>query len=204
MNTLDLIPILVNLAILGLVAALVLNYYKKRVSVPGERYSTFGPRFWAPSIDSVVLWPVMTLIPFVLVQLAPSSFVATSIFTTLVFYAYSIYFHGKRGGTIGKLKCKIRVVHAQSEEPIGYKQAFLRDCIPLMLSVGLYATALSQGGDLVLVADSQYFQIVPVVMLLWFLAEILTMLTNDKRRALHDFIAGTVVVRDEAKKVENG
>jgi hypothetical protein len=30
---------------------------------------------------------------------------------------------------------------------------------------------------------------------LWFLAEVLTMLTNRKRRALHDFIAGTVVVR---------
>ena len=30
---------------------------------------------------------------------------------------------------------------------------------------------------------------------LWFLAEVLTMLTNEKRRALHDFIAGTVVVR---------
>ena len=29
----------------------------------------------------------------------------------------------------------------------------------------------------------------------WFVAEILTMLTNKKRRALHDFIAGTVVVR---------
>jgi hypothetical protein len=29
----------------------------------------------------------------------------------------------------------------------------------------------------------------------WFFAEVLTMLTNRKRRALHDFIAGTVVVR---------
>jgi uncharacterized RDD family membrane protein YckC len=31
--------------------------------------------------------------------------------------------------------------------------------------------------------------------MLWFLAEVLTMFTNRKRRALHDFIAGTVVVR---------
>lgn len=29
----------------------------------------------------------------------------------------------------------------------------------------------------------------------WFLIEIVTMLTNPKRRALHDLIAGTVVVR---------
>jgi uncharacterized RDD family membrane protein YckC len=31
--------------------------------------------------------------------------------------------------------------------------------------------------------------------LLWFMAEILTMLSNRKRRAIHDFLAGTVVVR---------
>ena len=31
--------------------------------------------------------------------------------------------------------------------------------------------------------------------MIWFVLEIVTMLTNDHRRALHDFIAGTVVVR---------
>ncbi len=29
----------------------------------------------------------------------------------------------------------------------------------------------------------------------WWIAEIITMLTNEKRRAIHDYIAGTVVVR---------
>jgi uncharacterized RDD family membrane protein YckC len=32
---------------------------------------------------------------------------------------------------------------------------------------------------------------------LWSWAEIITMLTNKKRRAVHDFIAGTVVVRTQ-------
>ena len=31
----------------------------------------------------------------------------------------------------------------------------------------------------------------------WFFLEIVTMLTNDKRRAFHDYIAGTVVVNPE-------
>ena len=31
----------------------------------------------------------------------------------------------------------------------------------------------------------------------WFIVEVATMLTNDKRRALHDFIAGSVVVRKQ-------
>ena len=36
---------------------------------------------------------------------------------------------------------------------------------------------------------------------LWFVAEVLTMLTNEKRRAVHDFIAGTVVVRTNIELV---
>jgi uncharacterized RDD family membrane protein YckC len=31
--------------------------------------------------------------------------------------------------------------------------------------------------------------------MLWFWAEIITMLTNRKRRSVHDFIAGSVVIR---------
>jgi uncharacterized RDD family membrane protein YckC len=38
--------------------------------------------------------------------------------------------------------------------------------------------------------------------LVWFVAEILTCLTNPKRRAVHDFIAGTVVVKTEPLPAE--
>jgi uncharacterized RDD family membrane protein YckC len=34
-------------------------------------------------------------------------------------------------------------------------------------------------------------------------AEVVSMLTNNKRRALHDYIAGTVVVRDVAVVIGN-
>ncbi len=36
-----------------------------------------------------------------------------------------------------------------------------------------------------------------IAALLWFAGEIVTCLLNKKRRALHDFIAGTVVVNVE-------
>lgn len=36
-----------------------------------------------------------------------------------------------------------------------------------------------------------------VVFLAWWVAECVTMLTNDKRRAVHGFFAGTVVVRTD-------
>jgi uncharacterized RDD family membrane protein YckC len=32
---------------------------------------------------------------------------------------------------------------------------------------------------------------------IWFIIEIVTCLLNEKRRALHDYIAGTVVVKND-------
>lgn len=189
----EITPLLINLGIGLLVAGLVYNHYRGREIHSHERYSTFWPRFWAPSIDSIILWPITSLLPLVIFYALPSALNVLSIFTTLTYYAYSIYFHGTRGGTIGKLKCKIKVVNAKSEKRIGIKQALLRDSIPLILSVFLYGYILVlEPSNL---GESRYLQVVPAIFGLWFLAEIITMLTNEKRRALHDFIAGTVVVR---------
>jgi uncharacterized RDD family membrane protein YckC len=38
--------------------------------------------------------------------------------------------------------------------------------------------------------------------LLTFVLELITMLTNDKRRAVHDYIAGSVVVRRSNPTIE--
>ena len=46
---------------------------------------------------------------------------------------------------------------------------------------------------------SGIFWLVISLPMLWFFAEVITMLTNQKRRALHDFIAGTVVIRTNAQ-----
>ncbi|MDQ8181705.1 RDD family protein [Pelagicoccus sp. SDUM812005] len=197
----SLIHMLVNLAVALLIAALVYNHYKSRVAAPGERYSTFWPRFLSPSIDGVILWPVTALLPVIVFDLAPAAYSAVNIAVTLFFYGYSIYFHGTYGGTIGKLKTGIRVVDAKTEQPIGMRQALLRDIVPLALALFLYAYAFSQAG----MADfesSPYVAWVPALFGFWFLAEIVTMLTNEKRRALHDFIAGTVVIRPTPEELE--
>jgi len=43
-----------------------------------------------------------------------------------------------------------------------------------------------------------WFKPVQIVQQIWIWSEFIVMLTNRKRRALHDFIAGTVVVRKSA------
>jgi hypothetical protein len=48
------------------------------------------------------------------------------------------------------------------------------------------------------IAHHKMFWLLTILPLLWFIAEAITMLTNEKSRALHDYIAGTVVVRTNA------
>lgn len=62
----------------------------------------------------------------------------------------------------------------------------------LILTGSLDPSTLANGEALL---ANKGFWLLTVLPGLWFVAEVLTMLTNEKRRALHDFIAGTVVVR---------
>jgi len=99
----------------------------------------------------------------------------------------------------------LRVVDFRTEEKISFRQAWLQEGIPMTLSLGFLVyqmfailsgsstpTAVANGEA---PADSTAFWLLAALPGFWFLAEVLTMLTNEKRRALHDFIVGTVVVR---------
>ena len=67
----------------------------------------------------------------------------------------------------------------------------------LILTRPVPLPAIASGEALV---RSKPFLLLSVIEGLWFLAELLTMFTNPKRRALHDFIAGTVVVRTNVEQ----
>jgi uncharacterized RDD family membrane protein YckC len=78
-------------------------------------------------------------------------------------------------------------------------QAITRDLVPLSLSVASFVVIVNVDLPTDL-SEVDYASLIPGLFLLsiailWSLAEILTMATNRKRRAIHDFIAGSVVVR---------
>jgi hypothetical protein len=115
--------------------------------------------------------------------------------------------HSKHGQTIGKRIGKVKVVDHKTENDISFKQAFLRDAIPITIYVAIlvYLLFMVFTGKL----SAEVFNHPPntnrtedtgldllvKISSWWYIAEIITMLTNKKRRAIHDFIAGTVVVR---------
>ncbi len=124
---------------------------------------------------------------------------------SIVWLIYTAQMHAYYGQTVGKMATKVRVVDFRTEGNISLRQAWLRESIPVVVSLGLlgYQIAAIMTGEIeprAIVSGKAYennntFLLLMALPGLWFLAEVLTMLTNDKRRAIHDFIAGTVVVR---------
>ena len=164
-----------------------------------------GPRFWAHVIDGVILWPVNGLIRLI-ITFNPSVYIAIPLWLIYLAgrYVYSIYLHGKYGQIIGKSICKIKVVNFDDQYNISYAQSFYRDSVPVLLTVAIlvYDLLLIATGNMEISNiynpkfDHGFVRnsiiALPVA---WVLAEIVTMFTNEKRRAVHDFIARTVVIR---------
>ncbi|HEY6185127.1 MAG TPA: RDD family protein [Terriglobales bacterium] len=165
------------------------------------KYSTFWPRFWAGWVDGLVFLPI-TLFDNYLSSPARTGVVLIvwAVFRYLSEWLYSVSLHSLRGQTVGKKSLDVKVMDVSEERIPTLRQSVLRDIGGIIAG----ACWLVYFGYLVIarkyVGDDSLLDQFPVKILLyanlgWFLLELVTMLTNSKRRALHDVIAGTVVVR---------
>jgi len=206
MNSSNVIGQIASLAGTLLVALLVWRYYRTKKFPAEMRYRTFGPRFWTGSIDSCVFLPLTITTTFLLWLNIPSILaVILVIVQNLAWLVYTVLMHAHYGQTIGKMVTKVRVVDSRTEGKISWLQATVREGIPLFSSLGLegYEVFEILSGRVTargLANGEAYnnhgpFWLLTAIPGIWFFAEVLTMLTNKKRRALHDIIAGTVVVR---------
>ena len=177
------------------------------------KYRTFWPRFWAGFVDGLVFLPVtaVNLVAFrdgVPVWLRVVWYLASS----FAFIAYVVWMHGRYGQTLGKMATRVRVLDV-SESKLSGRQAFMREIVPIVLTAIVVVHDLPSvlsGADpsrpSMPLSDPRavpmpvprfpiFYWIAFAASFGWFAAELLTMLTNSKRRAVHDFIAASVVVR---------
>lgn len=172
-----------------------------------NKYETTMQRFWAGFVDGLIFIPLGWLESWVYSTARPVAFlIVWMLFSYPVYWLYSVLMHGFCGQTLGKMALKVKVLDL-SEAPISMRQAFLRDSVYIVINtaaliLSIYFTLSGRETDV----DSflQANAILGTTALLWFVAEILTCLTNAKRRAVHDYIAGTVVVRTEYLPAEAG
>ena len=163
------------------------------------KYSTFWPRFCAGFIDGLIFMPVGWIYSFTFSHFASVPLrILACVISSSAFLVYSIWMHGRRGQTLGKMACKVVVLDV-SERPLSMRQAVLRDIFGVVLlpiGLAINISGILRGIDISLPANFTAIDwIITYSAIGWFLIEVVTMLTNDKRRALHDFIAGSVVIR---------
>ena len=160
-------------------------------------YRTFWPRFWAGVVDGIVFIPITFIDRWVYSNIHWIGVLAIwFVFAQSLPYLYNVLMHGKYGQTVGKMATKVKVVDV-SLAKLSMRQAFLRDSVYIALTtVGIII-----GVPGIIDGESPYQNQIPVsawilayTSFAWFVVELVTMLTNSKRRALHDFIAGSVVV----------
>lgn len=163
-----------------------------------NKYQTFFPRFGALLIDTFIMLPLGIFDDWFHQAEFPSMFFYFWIpISSLVFPIYSIVTHGFYGQTLGKMWFNVKVTDV-SEEPIKFKQAIWRDVPQLIfniISIIIGIAALSYDAESM--SMKYVFGIYMTIAAVWGLADISVFFSNDQRRALHDYIAGTVVIKTD-------
>lgn len=135
-------------------------------------------------------------------------------------FFYSVYLVQRFGGTPGKRLMKIRITKV-SGGMVTYREALLRYLPEWLMSMG-YSVALIipalhltdaqyfappsivERTQLLLSTTPSWYKLMQLASNIWIWSEFIVMLTNKERRAIHDFIAGTVVIKDAHPNVSRG
>ncbi len=161
------------------------------------KYQTIWRRIWARSFDFLFLFPLLGF-QFALTdsELSPRIKVGLTLLCVLGRIAYNVVMRWQYGATLGEQAVGVTVVDI-SERPLTLRQALLREVYGIVesgygtfLNISALAAGRSVPGD---------DKISSWVLGIFSAIELVTIFSNSKRRAPHDFIAGTVVVVEPAQ-----
>ncbi len=172
------------------------------------KYAGFWRRAAALFVDSIVTSPLIFLIMWT--QTNNISLYAVIIIPiTIIGWIYNGYFLKRWGATIGKMVLKIKVT-GLGGEALSYKQIFYRyvvyfglPALSLVCFLYLYKDMdVASFDSLDTKAKVDYIKTnappmqswINLGINLWFWGEFLVLIFNKRKRAIHDFMAGTVVV----------
>ena len=172
------------------------------------KYGGFFLRFAAFWLDGIILLPLIG-VQFLLqahYRLFNAYYLVPGLCLSLF---YSVYLVKRFGGTPGKLILGLRIVKKDGL-PVGYREAFLRFLPELLLGEAAFVALIL---STLRISDSEYLSLafaprskrlaelapgwyspVHALQMAWVWSEFIVLLTNEKRRALQDYLAGTMVI----------
>ena len=164
-----------------------------------DKYNTFWKRLLAGLVDTIIFIPFMIGDFFINQSDNIILFISWRLISIICWMTYIVIGHGKYGQTIGKKVMQIKVLDIDEEKTIGYLRAFIRESVWTIaeilgmsyLAYAAYTTKVNNKELIKLV----YEDYMSYTTLLWFSLELFTMMFNAKRRAVHDYIARSVVIK---------
>jgi len=177
--------------------------------INGNIYAGFWIRLGSLLLDILIMAPII-FITLYLNGLDKNVYYFTLIPVLIFDFWYNIYLVKKHGGTPGKLLSGIKIIKIDGDQ-IDWKEAILRDIVTFLLAI-CYAVitiiALSEANteyyeSLTWITKYQYLVTLAPLLFssytwlsnIWTYSELVVLLFNKRKRSLHDFIAGTVIVR---------
>jgi uncharacterized RDD family membrane protein YckC len=192
----------------------IANYPKPEqpIAETKSKYASIWQRLGAYWLDVLILFPIVALGIWGGEQ---SQLFSAYYFVPGVLFGlwYHVYLVKRYGGTAGKLIMGIKIAKLEGE-PVGYREAVLRYSVLFALAtinqVAFIQTTMGMSDADYYAFDWQerilriqelapsWLESITLLTNIWVWSEFVVMLTNKKRRAIHDFIAGTVVVRADS------
>jgi uncharacterized RDD family membrane protein YckC len=163
-----------------------------------EKYRTGLKRIGAAIVDGIVFIPLLLLEQWLFRSTQNTAIlISWTIFSAFLPIFYTIILHYKYGQTIGKWVVEVKVLDVGETRRITLTQSILREIFYLSVeTIGMgYFLFLAVKGNNFTPSIQDFKDFSGTALWIWNLLEIITMLTNSKRRAIHDFIARSVVIR---------
>jgi uncharacterized RDD family membrane protein YckC len=173
-------------------------------------YGGFWRRVGAMILDAIILAP-MGIALMIGLNFTHYAYIYYSLPSLVVFLFYHVYLVRRFGGTPGKRIIRMRITMTDGS-PITLKAAVIRYMPMLLLaivsSIATIITSLNLDGSGFeslgylekMQAVSQHAPswniVFTWVMWSWWIIGAITLAANARKRAVHDFMAGTVVLRD--------
>ncbi len=162
------------------------------------KYHTRFRRFFSFIIDGILFVPLIWIDDLLWDSKVPLfGYFIWVLICSIIPIVYYTYSHAYFSQTIGKWVCRVRVIDYNSESRITLAQSLLRYIVPILLLPYSVYYFLSTYSSSLLNRDFEEsaLLVVTLILITWVLSEIICMRVNKKCRAIHDFIAKTVVVK---------
>jgi uncharacterized RDD family membrane protein YckC len=173
-------------------------------------YSGFWSRLGANLLDAIISIPILFLVAYIN-SLNKNMYFFTLVPNLLFSFWYHIYLPKKHGGTLGKLIVGIKILKTDASS-IGWKESFLRYSInivflilnAIIMTIGIIFANDEIYNSLPWLQKSGYvlssvkgYKIFSNISSIWVWSEVIVLLFNKRKRAIHDFIAGTVIIKSQ-------